>query len=587
MKSLHRAFLALLSGVLLSIPFFRWGTGLVMMVALVPLLLLEDEIASGDRRGPKDSRNPKDPRGPKDRRGYRARGRSVWAWSLLAFAPFILLTSYWVWFAAWVGMVGAVIVNSLYMSLVFWLFHVTRRRLGDRLGYASLVVYWLTFEFLYLRALVNFPWQVMGNGFANDILLVQWYEATGTLGGSLWALLMNIAVFRLIKGWVSSCPLMGRADAGSKGAGSRATDALRKYSFSITRGVFRENRSRVSWVVAIFLIPFLYSVIRYVTYEEPDDPHEIVVLQPNIDPYKKFIEMPQSDQTSILLALADSMVTPSTDYIVGPETFINNGVWISSIKSHPEFRRLERFLEDYPGAKLVMGATTLELYRDPSDFTRTSKLAGSGPYRFDSYNSAFQMDRTGEIPLYHKSKLVVGVEFMPYTRALGFLEKLTVRLGGAFRGHATQAFRETFVSPQDSTRVAPVICWESIFGEYVTEYVSKEGANFLFIITNDGWWRNTPGHRQHNSYARLRAIENRRSIARSANTGISCLIDQRGREIERLGWWVRSGIRGTLNSNDQLTFYTRHGDYIGRVSALLAVILLLYTAMIRIIRKET
>ena len=89
------------------------------------------------------------------------------------------------------------------MTLVFWLFHITRRKLGDRLGYAGLVVYWITFEFLYLRAQINFPWLILGNGFANDIMLIQWYEWTGAMGGSIWVLLMNIAIFKLIKGWLA------------------------------------------------------------------------------------------------------------------------------------------------------------------------------------------------------------------------------------------------------------------------------------------------------------------------------------------------------------------------------------------------
>ncbi len=565
MKGFHKAILAILSAVLLSIPFFRWGTGLVLLVAFVPLLFVEDAITSSKSKVRKAESQKSG--GAVESERDQGRTGSVWGYAILTFSLFVLLTSYWVYFATWIGIVAAVILNTLYMSLTFWLFHITRRRLGDRLGYASLVVYWLAFEFLYLRAEVSFPWQVLGNGFANDILLVQWYELTGTLGGSLWVLLMNIAVFKLVKGWLAS----RSGDTSSSGK---------------LKEIFQANRQRISWVVGLFLVPFLFSLIRYMTYDEKDDPYEIVVLQPNIDPYMKFGLIPQSEQTTVLLRLADSLVTPSTEYIVGPETFINNGVWIDMIKDHPDFIKLDRFLSDYPRAKLVMGATTFKLYKEPSEFTSSSQLSGSGPYRFDSFNSAFQMDSSGNIPLYHKSRLVVGVEHMPYTEILGFLETLTVRLGGAFRSHGTQAFRETFVSPQDSTRVAPVICWESIFGEYVTEYITEAGAGFLFILTNDGWWRNTPGHRQHNSFAHLRAIETRRSIARSANTGISSLINQKGQEVERMGWWIQSGIRGTLNKNDHLTFYVKHGDYLGRISVLVTVILLLYSLLIRIIRKD-
>ena len=299
----------------------------------------------------------------------------------------------------------------------------------------------------------------------------------------------------------------------------------------------------------------------------------------------KFTDMPQEVQTGHLIHLADSLVTPNTDYIVGPETFINNNVWQANMHNQPDILKLYAFLDEFPRAKLVMGATTYKLYSNPSEFTSTCRPMRGTEYRYDSFNSAFQLDETSMIQLYHKSMLVTGVEKMPHAELLGFLQKLVVKLGGTMRGPGSQAFRDAFVSPQDSTRVGPIICWESVFGEYVTDYVSEAGANFLFIITNDGWWRNTPGHRQHNSFARLRAIENRRSVARSANTGISSLIDQRGKELARIGWWERSGLRGTLNKNDHLTFYTRHGDYLGRIAVLLTVILLLYSLVVKYIRK--
>jgi len=152
---------------------------------------------------------------------------------------------------------------------------------------------------------------------------------------------------------------------------------------------------------------------------------------------------------------------------------------------------------------------------------------------------------------------------------------LTVRLGGTFRGWGTQDYRATFVSPQDSIRIAPVICWESVFGDYVTDYI-KNGANFIFVITNDGWWGNTPGHHQHNALSCVRAVETRRSIARSANTGISCFINQRGDVLQKLGWWKRGAIKGKINANDKLTFYVRHGDYIARTTRFFALLVVLF-----------
>jgi apolipoprotein N-acyltransferase len=529
--------LALLSALLLSIPFYTWGTGFLLMVAFVPLLFIEDEIA-----------------GRKSRRAKKDRKGKVIGYALISSMLFVALTSWWIWYATWTGPVAAIIVTGSYMTLVFVLFHHTRRRLGDRLGYPSLVFYWLAFEFLYLRAEINFPWTMLGNGFAKEVWTIQWYEWTGVLGGSLWALVMNILIFKLMKGWRS-------------------------------KPSFNANRSRLGWAIAVLIIPVIISLVRFISYEEKDDPYEMVVLQPNIDPYLKFNDLTQDQQNQYLLQVADSLVRPETDYVIGPETFINNRVWLSSIDRHPDILKLKDFMKDFPGTNMVIGASTYKLYTDPSEFTSTSKPYRMGENRYDYFNTAFQLDKTGEIPYYHKSMLVVGVEKMPHTQLLGFLEKLVVNLGGTMRGNGTQEFRETFASPQDGTLVAPVICWESIFGEYVTDYVSEAGAHFLFVITNDGWWKDTPGHKQHNTYARLRAIETRRSVARSANTGISSLIDQRGVELARIGWWERSGLRGTLNKNDKITFYVKHGDYLGRIAVLLTVILLLYSFVVRYIRK--
>jgi apolipoprotein N-acyltransferase len=558
MTRIQKIALALLSALLLSVPFFRWGTGFLLMVAFVPLLFIEDAIASqkAERQKLKAKKLKVKSQKSVKSRGERRKLKGGWmiGYALLTFGVFVLLTTWWIYWATPIGPVATLIVNGGYMTLTFLVFHHTRRRLGDRLGYASLVVFWLAFEFLYIRAQINFPWLVLGNGFANDVMLIQWYEWTGALGGSLWVLVMNILVFKLIKGWLSDRSL-----------GS--------------------HKSQIGWVVGVLMVPMLFSLVRYFTYEEKEDPYEMVVLQPNIDPYMKFQDMTQAEQTGYLLQLADSLVTPETDYIVGPETFISNGIWVSLMYKHPEILKLKLFLKQFPKAKFVLGAVTFQVYKDSTEFTSSSRLYRGGPYRYDYFNSAFQLDASGEIPLYHKSMLVTGVEKMPHKELLGFLEGLVVKLGGAMRGNGTQEFRETFVSPQDSTRVAPVICWESVFGEYVTDYVSDAGANFIFIVTNDGWWRNTPGYRQHNSFARLRAIETRRSIARSANTGISSLIDQRGVELARIGWWERSGLRGTLNKNDKITFYVKHGDFLGRIAVLLTVILLLYSIVVRYIRK--
>jgi apolipoprotein N-acyltransferase len=134
-------------------------------------------------------------------------------------------------------------------------------------------------------------------------------------------------------------------------------------------------------------------------------------------------------------------------------------------------------------------------------------------------------------------------------------------------------------------RIAPVICFESIYGEYVTEYI-RNGANLIFIITNDGWWDNSAGYKQHLNYAQLRAIETRRSIARSANTGISAFINQRGEIINMTEWWIRDAIKETIRTNSKLTFYVKYGDYFGRLASFLAIFVFLYAVVQGVLNKS-
>jgi apolipoprotein N-acyltransferase len=111
-----------------------------------------------------------------------------------------------------------------------------------------------------------------------------------------------------------------------------------------------------------------------------------------------------------------------------------------------------------------------------------------------------------------------------------------------------------------------------VYGEHCAAYV-REGAQLLTVITNDAWWGDTPGYRQHLNYSRLRAIETRRDIARCANTGISAFIDQKGRIHERSAWWEPAILRGSVNLSTRKTFFVRAGDIVGRLSVFLFVLL--------------
>ena len=162
----------------------------------------------------------------------------------------------------------------------------------------------------------------------------------------------------------------------------------------------------------------------------------------------------------------------------------------------------------------------------------------------------------------------------PYPVFFNIFKDYIIDLGGSTGNLGVQDFRSVFANSNNKAKVAPVVCYESIYGEFVTNYV-KEGANVIFIITNDAWWGDTPGYRQHLSFAKLRAIECRRSIARSANTGISAIINQKGEIEKQTEYWVDAVVNGNVNLNNEVTYYVQNGDFIGRIAKFLAFLLLL------------
>jgi apolipoprotein N-acyltransferase len=183
----------------------------------------------------------------------------------------------------------------------------------------------------------------------------------------------------------------------------------------------------------------------------------------------------------------------------------------------------------------------------------------------DAFNAATLIENSGKIQFYHKSKLVPGVEQLPFKESLAFMKPLFAKFGGTTGGYGRQEEASVFYS-QSGIGAAPIICYESIWGAYVGDFV-KQGAQFIAVITNDGWWGNTSGKDQHLAYAKLSAIESRRWVVRSANTGISGFINQKGDIVRKTKWWTADAINQEINLNEELTFYVKAGDYIAYLAS--------------------
>lgn len=537
MKQLLKYTLAsVLSGVLLALSWPHVGNQeWLIFIAFLPLFWMEYGVS---------------------REEYRFTSGIVFALAYLAFLIFNLWTTWWIKLASPGGMVLAEVFNSLFMALVFLLFHYTRRKINNQVGYAALVFYWLGFEYLHINWELNWHWLNLGHVFANRIEWIQWYEYTGTLGGTFWILSFNALAFFSIVSLINNSPSV------------------------------RVVYTRLALLLFLITIPFVISKIRFGTYQEKIDPVEVVVVQPNIDPYKdKFKGMHEYDQIDRLISLAEEKVTDNTELVFGPETAFPLGYWEHELEYIYGTEKVRELLEKHPEVKFVTGLSTIKLYVKGEPLTPTARIFndGSGNH-YDYFNTVMQVEKDKELQIYRKSKLVLGVEKMPFTSKFKFLEKLSISLGGASGSLGTEKeplFFTSYAKDGREIKVIPAICYESIFSDYLTEFVRK-GGNILGVVTNDGWWGNTAGYEQHLAYSRLRAIELRRSIARSANTGISALINQKGEIEQNSEWWTQDALRGDLNLNNEITFYAANGDYFGRIGAFFACLLLIWTVVLSI-----
>lgn len=522
---LKRLLPAILTPLLLWISWPGIGFTPFLFVAFIPMLWLEYSL-----------------------KGERKATRKLFLYSWLAFGLWNLLCTWWLVNAHWSGVATTVVVNGGLMALVMVIFRFIKDKLGAQRGYISLPFLWVCLEILHKNWDLSFPWLNLGNGFASRVEWIQWYEHVGAFGGTLWVWAVNLLFFWAIQIFLK-------------------TKALKPLIW----------RTLTTIILAV-LLPASLSYVRYLSYEEKGKKAQVVVVQPNIDTYVEKNVMSDMQQLTQFLRLANLKINDSTDFLIGPEVLLPDGMYQDQVAESQPIQVLKEIIDHRPHLNVIIGATTLQYYPAGGQ-TETSRPFESGNGYYDVYNTALFLNRRDSIEMYQKSKLVAGVEMMPFAGILKpMLGDLIEGMGGTSSGLATQAKREVFSSADQKLRAAPLICWESDFGEYVTEYV-RRGANFIAIITNDDWWGYTPGHVQHLHYSRLRAIENRRAVARSANTGISCFINQRGDVSQAVPYKKEAVMEGAIHLNNELTYYSKVGDLVGRVSLFIAGFLFLFAVV--------
>ncbi|PWH86513.1 apolipoprotein N-acyltransferase [Brumimicrobium oceani] len=526
---LQRYLLSVLSGLLMTISFPHTGSLFpLVFLAWVPLLLVEHNI-------------------------YREKYRSskVLLHAYITFFIYNLGSTYWIYYSIG-GEGGAILayfLNGFIMAMVFLLFHWTKKYVGQKEGYIGLLFFWIGLEYIHYHWELSWPWINVGNTFATIPEIVQWYAYTGILGGTFWVLLVNLLIFKIITNLVFA-----------------------KESFQVQTPLIYLS-------LALILIPSVFSYWSYTAYQEKENPIEVVVTQPNIDPYNEKFDSDLKNQLDKSILKANELVTPNTAVVLGPETAIAKSFNEEKYHENDAMNYLQSVVKSWGNTALFTGASTYKVFKEKN--SPAAKPIPGSEFFYESYNTSVLISNKKPPAFVHKSELVLGVEKIPFTKWFPFLEKLSIQNGGTSGTLGVE--KEPRVLNTNGFTFAPIICYESLYGGMVAEQCRK-GAEVIFIITNDGWWENTAGHKQHASIARLRAVETGRYVVRSANTGISCVINQRGDVVQATNYWEHDAFRETIQLNDEPTFYITYGDVMGRSFAFISLLILMLT-LVRYLRR--
>ncbi|NOU61467.1 apolipoprotein N-acyltransferase [Marinifilum caeruleilacunae] len=486
--------LALSSGILLGIPFCIPSLFFLILFAWIPLLFLESKLSK--------HHNP----------------YLIYNYSFLAFSLWNIMAYWWVAQAHFLGAILIILINSLLLALIFWFISKARKTLRISILFPFLII-WLGFEYFHTIWDLAWPWLNLGNSFASAPSWIQWYEFTGTRGGSLWIILINYSIFEIIR---------------------------REKSFKY---------SQIVILLILFGIPLLYSsILNDIKPAKLDGNKSFALIQPNLDPYtEKFAPENEEKHFDEFIRIADSICRKDApDFLFGPETLILQSIDENHPSASQHYQKLMDLKNQYPKTKFLIGVH--------------SKIEN------ESFNSALLL--SDSVPqFYHKTKLVPMFERIPFDKYLGFLDKYSLEIGGYNGTYSSRNETNYFI--EKGTAIIPIVCFESIFGDYCAQRI-PETKGFICMITNDGWWKNTAGYLHHFNFSRLRAIESRREYVRVANNGISALIDSKGTIIAKTSWWNKTILSGNVSLLSGTTFYTEHGDFIGRICLFFAILLLIF-----------
>lgn len=502
--------LCIASGILLSMAWLIPCLYFCVFAAFIPLFILEEKLHKNN---------------------YELR-----LYSFLSFFIWNLISCWWIAEAHLLGMFIIVIINSLLLSIVFSVSNYISTK--HKIDFTILfVVFMLCFEYFNSQWELQFPWLNLGNALAYKQQIIQWYQYTGTSGGSLWILIINICLFKAY--------------------------------------ILIDKRKKLIFTFVLLTIITLPVVISLVIFNKPIKASGIKsfsLIQSMIDPYEdKFREKSLNKNSDNFLYTIDSICQLGVDIIIGPETQILEPIDEDLSNESRDYNRLLTISKKYPNTDFIIGCHSKIYTENNTDYLL--------------YNSALYMSSKIKSQFYHKAKLVPLFEKIPFVGMLPFLKNMQISIAGSSTIYDSKQEITKFTT-STGEYIIPLICFESVFSEYTSKKITDNEPSFINIIVNDGWWKNSYGYLYHLNLCKIRAIENRKEVLRTANTGISAHIDAKGTIVAKTKWWHKEILNGSVKLYKKRSFYCKYGDYLGLIFSIIAAILITLDLIIKKAKNE-
>jgi apolipoprotein N-acyltransferase len=400
-----------------------------------------------------------------------------------------------------IAMFAAVLFLALNFALFGWIISILGKRIGDKVFWTVPFI-WTSIEYVRTFGTLGFPWISLSNTQTYFLPSIQIASITGIYGITFWILLINVLISQVI---------------------------ILPFS----------QKKKFVWiglVIGVFLLSPIYGWFQLSKFAGGyKDYLKVAGVQPNVDPNDKWDYKFREYNFNLLDSLSLLVENENLDLLVWPETATP-----AYIRHRSYYLQRVKNLSRRMNVPILTGAPDYD------------KLQGKYLY----YNAAFYIQPDSDsLGVYYKNKLVPFGEYVPLSRWFPALNDMNLGQGNFIAGTE----KTVFYLNSSGKRFGALICYESIFPQISRAFI-KNGADFLVIITNDGWFGTTSGPHQHSRMSILRAIENRIPIVRAANTGISMIIDPYGRELKTLPLNTMGVMMDKIPFIQKPSFYARFGD---------------------------